>query len=152
MKIIATNKKARHDYFIEDSYEAGLVLQGSEIKSVRNGEINLKESYAAFQGNELWLMNAHIAPYKPASRENHEPRRQRKLLMHRRQLKRLKDTLQQKGLTLIPLKVYLKSGLAKIELGLARGKKNYDKRETLKKRDDDRQIERSLGRQVKGNY
>lgn len=144
VKIITVNRKARHNYHIEDSVEAGLVLQGSEIKSIRAGQINLADGYAAFHGDELWLMNAHIAPYKPASRDNHEPTRQRKLLLHRRQLNRLMGKLQEKGLTLVPLKVYLKNGLAKVEIGLARGKKLYDKRQALKEREDNRQIQRTL--------
>jgi len=150
VKVIATNKKARHDYFIEDSYEAGLVLTGSEIKSIRAGQVNLRDSYAALQDNELWLVNSHIAPYKQASYQNHEPRRQRKLLLHRREINRLIGKLQEKGLTLIPLQLYLKNGLAKVELGLGRGKKQYDKRQTMRERDDRRRISRSLGRRVKG--
>lgn len=152
VKIVAKNRKARHNFIIEDSYEAGIVLLGSEIKSIRAGQINIGESYAQFQGDELWLFNAHISTYKPASRENHEPLRARKLLLHRRQLNRLHGQLQQKGFTLVPLKVYLKSGLAKVEIGLARGKKLYDKRQSLKKRQDDRQIQRALAKQQKGVY
>ncbi len=145
-KILASNRKAYHDYLIEDTIEAGMALQGSEIKSIRASQMNLRDSYAAFMGNELWLFNAHIAPYTPASRDNHDPRRQRKLLLHRRELNRLGGKLQEKGLTLVPLKVYLKNGRAKIELGLAKGKKLYDKRESMKERDDHRQIERAVGR------
>jgi SsrA-binding protein len=150
IKTIATNRKAHHDYLIEDTFEAGLVLQGSEIKALRAGEVNLRDSYAAVREGELWLLNAHIAPYKQASYQNHEPRRERKLLMHRREINRLTGKLQEKGLTLIPLQIYLKNGRAKIQLGLGRGKKVYDKRQTLRQRDDQRQIERALGRREKG--
>ena len=150
IKVVATNRKARHDYIIEDKYEAGMVLTGSEIKSIRAGQINLRDSYAAIREGEIWLLNAHISPYKQANRENHEPRRERKLLLHRREISRLTGKLQEKGLTLVPLQVYLKNGRAKIELGLARGKKTYDKRQTLRERTDQRQIERAMGRRQKG--
>ena len=150
IKIIATNRKARHDYIIEDTFEAGLVLTGSEIKSVRAGQVNLRDSYASLREGELWLVNTHIAPYKQASRENHEPRRDRKLLMHRREINRLTGKLQEKGLTLVPLQLYLKDSRAKVELGLARGKKLHDKRQTMRERDDRRQMERAMGRRQKG--
>lgn len=150
IKIIATNRKARHDYLIEDSYEAGLVLMGSEIKSIRAGQVNLRDSYASFRDGELWLVNAHITPYQHSSYQNHEPRRERKLLLHRRELNRLVGKLQEKGLTLVPLKLYLKDSRAKIELGIARGKKSYDKRQTLRERQDQRQIDRAVGRRRKG--
>ena len=150
IKVVATNRKARHDYIVEDKYEAGMVLTGSEIKSIRAGQINLRDSYAAIREGEIWLLNAHISPYKQANRENHEPRRERKLLLHRREISRLTGKLQEKGLTLVPLQVYLKNGRAKIELGLARGKKTYDKRQTLRERTDQRQIERAMGRRQKG--
>ncbi len=150
IKTVATNRKARHDYIIEDKFEAGMVLTGSEIKSIRAGQVNLRDSYAAIRENELWLMNAHISPYRQANRENHEPRRERKLLMHRREINRLTGKLQEKGLTLVPLQIYLKNGLAKVELGLARGKKSYDKRQTLRERTDRRQMERAVGRRQKG--
>jgi SsrA-binding protein len=149
-KTIATNRKAHHDYLIEDTFEAGMVLQGSEMKSIRAGQVNLRDSYAAVRGGELWLLNAHISPYQQASYQNHEPRRDRKLLMHRREINRLTGKLQEKGLTLIPLQLYLKNGRAKIQLGLGRGKKSYDKRQSLRERDDQRQIERALGRRDKG--
>ncbi len=150
IKIIATNRKARHDYLIKDTFEAGLVLTGSEIKSIRAGQVNLRDSYAAIRGNELWLLNTHIAPYKQASHENHEPRRDRKLLMHRREINRLTVKLQEKGFTLVALKLYLKNGRAKIELGLGRGKQAYDKRQAMRERDDRRQVARILGQQQKG--
>lgn len=150
IKVVATNRKARHDYLIEDTFEAGLVLTGSEIKSIRAGQVNLKDSYATIREGELWLANVHIAPYRQASYENHEPRRERKLLMHRREINRLTGKLQEKGLTLIPLQLYLKNSRAKVELGLARGKKLYDKRQSMRERDDQRQIERVIGRRQKG--
>ncbi len=149
-KVIATNRKARHDYLIEDTFEAGLVLTGSEIKSIRAGQVNLRDSYAIVRDNELWLINVHIAAYKQASHDNHEPRRDRKLLMHRREINRLVGKLQEKGLTLVPLRLYLKNRRAKVELGLARGKKLYDKRQAMRERDDRRQMDRALGRRQKG--
>jgi SsrA-binding protein len=150
VKPIATNRKARHDYLIEDTFEAGLVLTGSEIKSIRAGQVNLRDSYATIRDGELWLVNTHIAPYKQANQQNHEPRRERKLLMHRREINRLTGKLQEKGLTLVPLKIYLKNSRAKIELGLARGKKSHDKRQAMRERDDRRQMDRALGRRQKG--
>jgi SsrA-binding protein len=150
IKIVATNRKARHDYIIEDSIEAGIVLTGSEIKSVRAGQVNLRDSYATMRDGEAWLLNVHISPYQQASYQNHEPRRERKLLLHRREINRLTGKLQEKGLTLVPLRLYLKNGRAKVELGLARGKRAYDKRQTLRERDDQRQIERAMGRRQKG--
>ena len=150
VKVVATNRKARHDYLIEDTFEAGVVLTGSEIKSIRAGQVNLRDGYAALRDGELWLLNAHIAPYHQASYENHEPRRERKLLMHRREINRLTGKLQEKGLTLVPLQLYLKNSRAKVELGLARGKKLYDKRQSMRERDDQRQIAGVLGRRQKG--
>lgn len=150
VKVIATNRKARHDYLIEDTYEAGIALTGSEIKSIRAGQVNLRDSYATVRNQELWLINAHIAPYKQASHQNHEPRRERKLLMHRREINRLIGKLQEKGLTLVPLKIYLKNSWAKVQLGLARGKRAYDKRQSLRAREDQRRIDRALGRRRKG--
>ena len=150
IKTVASNRKARHDYIIEDSFEAGMALTGSEIKSIRAGQVNLRDSYATIRESELWLVNVHISPYKQANRENHEPRRDRKLLMHRREINRLTGKLQEKGLTLVPLQIYLKNGRAKVELGLARGKKLYDKRQSLRERTDQRQMERSVGRRQKG--
>jgi len=150
IKIIAKNKKAFHDYHIFDTFEAGIVLTGSEIKSIRAGQVNLRDGYATIQDGEVWLMNVHIAPYNQANRENHEPRRTRKLLLHRREINRLLGKLQEKGLTLIPLKLYLKNSRAKVELGLARGKKLYDKRAALKEKESQRQIDRAVGRRSKG--
>ena len=147
-RTVATNRKARHDYHIEESFEAGIALTGSEIKSVRAGRVNLRDSYAIVRNGELWLINSHIAPYDPASRQNHEPRRNRKLLMHRRQINRLEGQVQERGYTLVPLRMYLRGGKAKVELALARGKRQYDKRETIAKREAGRQIERALKEQT----
>ncbi len=143
-KIICVNRKARHDYFIEETYEAGLVLTGSEVKSLREGKANLKDSYARFFRGEAFLVNCHISPYTAAHQFNHEPTRSRKLLLHKQELARLTGKVQAKGLTLIPLKLYFRNGRAKVELGLARGKKLYDKREVLKQKDARREVERSL--------
>lgn len=150
IKVVATNRKARHDYIIEDTFEAGIALLGSEIKSIRAGQVNLRDSYATIRDGEVWLLNAHISAYQQASYQNHEPRRERKLLMHRREINRLTGKLQEKGLTLVPLRIYLKNSRAKVELGLARGKKTFDKRQTLREKSDRRQIERALGRRQKG--
>lgn len=144
IKVIATNRKARHEYQFDDSYEAGLVLKGSEIKSIRAGRVSLQQGFVVFQDGEAWLVDVHIAPYDPASREGHEPRRRRKLLLHRREIDRLQGQSQQKGYTVIPTKLYLKDGRAKIEIALARGKRQYDKRQTLAERDSKRQVERAI--------
>ena len=148
VKVIATNRKARHDYFLLDTYEAGLVLQGSEIKSIRAGQISIKEAYVRVDGEEAWLVDAHIAPYVEANRYNHEPRRPRKLLLHRKEIERLWDQVRQKGLTIIPTRIYLKEGRAKVEIAVARGKKKYDKRQALAKKD----AERDIARQVRQRY
>ncbi len=144
IKIVATNRKARHQYRFYDTYEAGLVLQGSEIKSIRAGRVSLQEGFVLFENGEAWLVNVHIAPYDPASRQNHNPRRRRKLLLHRREIDRLQARVQEKGFTVVPTKLYLKNGLAKVEIALVRGKKQYDKRQTLAKRDAKRQVERAI--------
>jgi SsrA-binding protein len=149
VKTVATNRKAQHDYFIEDSFEAGIVLTGTEIKSIRDGRVNLRDSFAMVREGELWLMNVHIAPYERGTYANHEPRRSRKLLLHRRQINRIAGQLQEKGLTLVPLRMYLKNNLAKVELGLARGKKQYDKRATLRDKQSQREIDRALARHAK---
>jgi SsrA-binding protein len=143
---IATNRKARHDYFLEDRYEAGLVLRGTEIKSVRARQVSLREAYINTDGNEAWLVNAYIAPYDPASRMNHDPRRMRKLLLHKREIRKLYDGVRQKGYTIIPTSMYIKSGKAKIEIALARGKKQYDKRREIAKRDAEREMSRAFRR------
>ncbi len=142
IKIVATNRKARHEYFLLDTYEAGIVLLGSEIKSIRAGHISLAEAYVMVDGQEAWLMDAHIAPYTQASVYNHEPRRQRKLLLHRGEIQRLWDDVRKKGLTIVPTKVYLKEGRAKVEIALAKGKKLFDKRQAIAKRDFEREAER----------
>jgi SsrA-binding protein len=144
IKVVANNRKARHEYHFDDTYEAGLVLMGTEIKSIRAGQVSLQEGFVLFEEGEAWLVNVHIAPYDPASRQNHEPRRRRKLLLHRRQLDRLHSRAREKGYTVIPTKLYLKDGRAKVEIALARGKKLYDKRQTIAKRDSKRQVERAL--------
>jgi len=138
-KLLATNRKAYHEYFILDKFEAGLVLMGTEVKSIREARINLKESYAAVKGGEAFLFDCHISPYSHGNRENHEPTRTRKLLLHRQEIKKLIGKTQEKGLTLVPLRVYLKRGKIKVELGVARGKRLYDKRETERKKDSDRE-------------
>ncbi|OGO14465.1 MAG: SsrA-binding protein [Chloroflexi bacterium RBG_13_68_17] len=146
VKVVATNRKAQHDFFLEDRVEAGMALQGSEIKSVRAGQISLREAYVKNDGREVWLINAHIAPYEPANRMNHEPRRPRRLLLHRREITRLFNDMRQKGLTLIPTRVYLARGRAKVEIALARGKKKYDKREEIARRESERDLARVLRR------
>ena len=143
-KVLATNRKASHDYHIEETYETGVALTGTEIKSVRAGSVNLRDSYAQVKNRELWLMNVHIAPYEPASRQNVDPYRDRKLLMHRKEILRLFGRVQEKGLTLVPLKMYLKKNRAKLEIGLARGKRQYDKREAISKRDAAREMDRAV--------
>jgi SsrA-binding protein len=144
IKVIATNRKARHQYHFHDTYEAGLVLKGSEIKSIRAGRVSLQEGFVIFEGGEAWLVNVHVAQYDPASLQNHEPKRKRKLLLHRREIDRLQGRAQEKGYTVVPTKLYLKDGRAKVEIALAKGKKLYDKRQTLAKRDSKRQVERAL--------
>ena len=144
-RLVAQNRKARHDYFIDSTLEAGVVLHGTEVKALRQGRGNLTDSYAGERGGELWLFNAYIPEYKAGHRFNHEPKRPRKLLVTKRELSRLIGAIQRAGVTLIPLAIYFNDrGLAKIELGLARGKKQYDKRETSKQRDWDRQKARLL--------
>lgn len=150
IKVIATNRKARHNYFIEDTLEAGLVLTGTEIKSIRAGHVSLQEAYVTYRDGEMWVMSMHIAPYDPAHRENHDPLRPRKLLMHKREILRWYDNVRQKGYTIIPLQLYLRRGRAKLEIGLAKGKRQYDKRQTLAKKDAQRRIDRALGEQKRG--
>ncbi len=144
VKIVASNPKAFHDYFIEDRYEAGIVLTGSEIKSVREGRVNLRDSFVLIKDGEAWLMDAHIAPYKQAGRENHDPRRPRKLLLHRYQINRLMGKVKEKGYTIVPLQMYIKGRWAKVEIALARGKKQYDKRRAIAEREAERKIRRAL--------
>ena len=146
-KVVATNRKASHEYFLLERLEAGIVLQGSEIKSIRASQISLAEAYVQIEnGREAWLIDAHIAPYEQASIFNHEPRRPRKLLLHRSEIRRLWNEIRLKGLTIVPTRVYLKEGRAKIEIAIAKGKKLYDKRETLAKRDAEREMERNYHR------
>jgi SsrA-binding protein len=139
---VALNRKARHEYHVEETLEAGLVLTGTEIKSIRAGRANLAEAYARIERGEAWLIGAHIAPYEQASRFNHEPTRTRKLLLHRGQIAELVGKTQTRGYTLVPLRLYLRDGLAKVELGLARGRKAHDKRRVIAERDARRQLER----------
>lgn len=143
-RVLAQNKKANHDYFIEDTYEAGIVLKGTEIKSIRNGGVNLKDSYARIRNGEMFLLNMHISPYEQGNRYNHDPVRTRKLLMRRKQIEQLIGVTKETGYSLIPLKVYIKHGYAKVLIGLGKGKRNYDKRETLKRKSAQREVERAL--------
>ncbi len=139
VKTVATNRKARFEYFIQDTFEAGLVLKGSEIKSVRAGQMSLAESFVEIRdGEEAWLIDAHVAPYEQANRYGHEPRRPRKLLLHKDEIRKLWQEVRQKGVTVVPLRAYLKDGRAKLEIALAKGKKNYDKREAIARRDEAR--------------
>ncbi len=142
IKIVASNRKARHEYFLLDSIEAGISLTGSEIKSIRAGQMSLAEAYVQIDGKEAWLVDAHIAPYEQASRMNHEPRRPRRLLLHKDEIGRLWNQVRQKGLTIVPVQVYLKKGRAKIEIAVAKGKKLYDKRADLAKKDAEREMQR----------
>jgi SsrA-binding protein len=139
-KVITTNRKARHDYTVIETFEAGIELRGSEVKSLRAAKAQLVDAYASVDGGQLYLRNAHISPYDPASYENHEPTRARRLLMHRTEIKRLQTQLEEKGLTLVPLALYFRHGKVKVELGLARGKKNYDKRDKLEERRARREV------------
>jgi SsrA-binding protein len=142
--VITVNRKAYHNYHIQETIEAGIVLKGSEIKSVREGKVNLSDSYAKPEKDELWLHNSHIASYDAASYNTHEPVRPRKLLLHRKEIDILAGRVMQKSLTLVPLRLYIKHGVAKVELGVARGKKAYDKRETIARRDAEREVERAM--------
>lgn len=139
-KVVATNRKARHEYFIEDTIEAGLVLTGTEVKSIRQGKINVKESYASIEGGEVFINNMHISPYEQGNIYNVDPIRKRKLLLHKREIRKLAGAITQKGYTLVPLSVYIKDGLVKVELATARGKKLYDKREDIAKKDAERRM------------
>lgn len=145
-RVITRNRKAFHNYFVDDEYEAGVRLVGSEVKSLREGRVQLQDAYAKFIDNELYMLDAHISPYRHGTHENHEPRRQRKLLMHRRELNRLERKTAESGVTLIPLSLYFKGGHVKVQLGLCRGKKHFDKRAQLKKREHAREIARETAR------
>ncbi|KAB7704197.1 SsrA-binding protein SmpB [Bacillus aerolatus] len=143
-KVLAQNKKARHDFFIEETFEAGIVLQGTEIKSIRAGRVNLKDAFARIQKGELFLYNMHVSPYEQGNRYNHDPLRTRKLLLHRKQIDKLIGETKEAGYSIVPLKMYLKNGYAKVLIGLAKGKKKYDKREDLKQKEAKRDIERAF--------
>lgn len=144
IKIIADNKKARFDFHIVDDFEAGLQLTGSEVKSLRNGQVTLKDAYISFKGHEAYLQNAHISEYKASSYNNHHPERLRKLLMHKVELERIASAIKEKGLTCVPLKIYFKKGRVKLQIGLAKGKDKGDKRQDAKKRDATREMQRHL--------
>jgi SsrA-binding protein len=145
-KLVSTNRKARHEYFVLDSYEVGIVLKGTEVKSLRQGNANLTDGYAQVKNGELWLTGLHISPYAHGSYANVDPLRQRKLLLHKKELRKLVTKLQDKGVTLIPLKMYFTHGIAKLQLGVCKGKKEYDKRQDIAKRDAERAIRRHLAR------
>ena len=145
-KLIAQNRRARHEYHIEETFEAGLVLVGTEVKSCRDGRANLSDSYAVVTDGEAWLLQCHISPYSHGNRENHDPMRPRKLLLHRSEIEKLHVAASQGGLTLVPLRLYFKHGLAKAEISIARGKKLFDKRASEAKRDVERQMRREVGR------
>jgi SsrA-binding protein len=144
VEIVSRNRRASHDYNLQDRYEAGIVLTGTEIKSVRDHKVSLQRAYVQPRGDELWLIDADIAPYEHGNRENHEQKRPRKLLLRRREINKILDALQTKGMTMVPTKMYLRDGWAKVEVALARGKKLYDKRRDIAERDAERQIERAL--------
>ena len=147
---VATNKKAYHDYFIEDTYEAGIQLLGTEIKSMRDGGVSLKDGYARVEGGEVYLF-CNISPYKAGNINNHDPQRRRKLLLHRDEINKIFGNMQHKGHSLVPLKVYFKRGIAKVEIGVARGKKLYDKREDIKKREAGREVAQAFRERQKGS-
>ncbi|MCL6593155.1 MAG: SsrA-binding protein SmpB [Alicyclobacillus sp.] len=143
-KTLAQNRKAYHDYFIEETYEAGIVLKGTEIKSIRRGSANLRDAYARVENGEVWLHNMHISPYEQGNRFNHEPLRSRKLLLHRAEIQKLIGAVRERGYTLVPTRLYLKNGFCKVEIGLAKGKKLHDKRAAARERDANREIQRAL--------
>jgi SsrA-binding protein len=149
-KLVAQNRKARHDYHVEDTYEAGLVLTGTEVKSLRAGRASLVDGFAEVRDSEVWLQGVHIPPYTEGTWTNHEPRRARKLLLHRREIERIDARVRERGLTLVPLALYFKDGRAKVEIALARGKKAYDKRQAIAKRQADREAAAEMGRRAKG--
>jgi SsrA-binding protein len=143
-KLICTNKKARRDYAIDDTYEAGMVLMGTEVKALRQGKAHLKDSYARIKDDEIFLVDTHISPYSHGNQLNHDPDRTRKLLMHKREIRKLYGKTRERGFTLVPLRIYFKGGKAKVEIGLGKGKRLYDKREDLKKKAVEREVERSF--------
>ena len=144
IKVVSTNRKAKFEYFLIETFEAGIALQGSEIKSIRAGQVSLTEAYVQTDGKGAWLMGAHVSPYEQANRFNHDPLRPRRLLLHKKEIRQLWDSVRQKGMTIVPTRVYLKNGRAKVEIALARGKKSYDKRETIAKRDRERDSAREM--------
>jgi SsrA-binding protein len=146
LKVVATNRKAQHDFFLEDRFEAGIALRGSEIKSVRARQVSLRQAYVTVDHGEVWLVGAHIAPYDPASRMNHEPTRTRKLLLNRKEIDKLETQIKERGYTVVPTRMYLTHGLAKVEIALAKGKRKWDKRREIAKRDAQREIDRALAR------
>ncbi|HKL12636.1 MAG TPA: SsrA-binding protein SmpB [Halanaerobiales bacterium] len=150
IKVIARNKKAKHDYHIEETYEAGIILRGTEIKSIRNRNVNLKDSFAMVENGEVFLYNMHISPYKQGNRYNHDPERKRKLLLHKNEIRKLIGYTKRKGYTLVPLRIYLKNNLAKVELALAKGKNVRDKRRDIAKKTAEREIEKAYRRRLKG--
>lgn len=141
-KVIATNRKAHFEYFLMEHFEAGIALQGSEIKSIRASKVSLVEAYVEVNEHEAWLVNAHIAQYDPASRYNHDPKRNRRLLLHKKQIRELWDAVRQKGVTIVPVQMYFKEGLVKLDIAIAKGKKLYDKRDEIAKRDQQRELDR----------
>jgi SsrA-binding protein len=143
IKVVATNRKAHFEFFLEDHFEAGISLQGSEIKSIRASHVSLTEAFIQVDGKEAWLVEAYIAPYEAASRYNHDPKRQRRLLLHKKEIKELWNAIRQKGMTIIPVQMYLKDGRAKVDIAIARGKHLYDKRHEIAKRDSQREVERA---------
>jgi SsrA-binding protein len=144
IKVLGVNRKARFNYSIEETFECGLVLVGTEVKSIKDGRISFADSYALVENNELWLIALHVTPYTFGNRVNHDPLRKRKLLVHRKEIKRLERITNEKGLTLVPLKFYLKRGIVKCEIGIAKGKKLFDKRDDIRKRDQNRELEREF--------
>ena len=150
IKTISANRQAYHDYHILEKFEAGISLTGTEIKSIRAGQVNLRESYAKMEGRQIWLHNFHIARYDPGNRFNHDPLRPRRLLLHKDEIRKLKQEVEQKGLTLVPVQLYIKDRHAKIEIALARGKKQYDKRESIAKKDMERDLEREFSSGARG--
>jgi SsrA-binding protein len=151
-KVIVSNRKARHDYAVLDTYECGLVLVGTEVKSLREGKASLADAFATVDDGEVWLRNVHIPEYTQGTWTNHMPRRTRKLLLHKREIEKLIGKTKESGLSLVPLSMYFKDGKVKVEIALARGKKDYDKRQTLAKRDAQRDISRAMGRALKGRF
>ncbi|WP_018921904.1 SsrA-binding protein SmpB [Salsuginibacillus kocurii] len=149
-KLVAQNKKARHDFTIEETFEAGIELKGTEIKSIRAGRANLKDGFARIEGGEVMLHNVHISPYEQGNRHNHDPLRTRRLLLHKKEIKKLIGKSQQEGYSIVPLKLYIKNGFAKVLIGLGKGKKKYDKREALKQKTMKREVDKALGQRAKG--